>query len=72
MLVDKGDYWYRVLAARYGEEVGRLGAGVVLFGGGRSQRLGMVQVRTTRVGSQRGCRERWVMGLLLCFGMIGG
>lgn len=42
MLVDKGDYWYRVLAARYGEEAGRLGARVVLFGGGRSQRLGMV------------------------------
>jgi hypothetical protein len=37
MLVDRGGFWYRVLVARYGEEVGRLevGAGVFLLGGGR-------------------------------------
>jgi len=27
MLVDRGDLWYRVLAARYGEEAGRLAVG---------------------------------------------
>jgi len=35
MLVDGGGFWYRVLVARYGEEAGKLGARVVLFGGGR-------------------------------------
>lgn len=35
MLVDKGGFWYTVLAARYGEVAGRLGARVVLIGGGR-------------------------------------
>ena len=35
MLVDRDGLWYRVLAARYGEEDGRLGAGVVLRGGRR-------------------------------------
>jgi len=35
MLVDREWFWYKVLVARYGEEAGRLGAGVVLFGGGR-------------------------------------
>jgi len=35
MLVDRGDFWYRVLVARYGEVGGRLGAGVALLGGGR-------------------------------------
>jgi len=33
MLVDRKGLWYRVLAARYGEEAGRLGAKVVLYGG---------------------------------------
>jgi len=27
MLIDRGGFWYRVLAARYGEEVGRLEVG---------------------------------------------
>jgi hypothetical protein len=27
MLVDRGDFWYRVLAARYDEEAGRLEVG---------------------------------------------
>ena len=31
--MDRGGFWYRVLVARYGEEAGRLGAGVGLFGG---------------------------------------
>jgi len=35
MLVDRGGFWYRVLVACYGEVGGRLGAGVVLLGGGR-------------------------------------
>jgi len=35
MLVDREGFWYRVLVARYGEEAGRLGARMVLFGGGR-------------------------------------
>jgi len=35
MLVNRGGLWYRVLVARYGEEVWRLGAGVVLRGGVR-------------------------------------
>lgn len=35
MLVDRGGFWYRVLVARYGEEAGRLGAEVILLGGGR-------------------------------------
>jgi len=35
MLVDRGGLWYRVLVVRYGEEAGRLGAGVFLLGGGR-------------------------------------
>jgi len=43
-----------VLAARYGEEVGRLGVGVVLIGGRRWRRLGAVLVRMGRVGLQRG------------------
>jgi len=34
MLVEGGGLWYRVLVARYGEVGGRLGAGVVLLGGG--------------------------------------
>jgi len=40
--VERSSLWYRVLVARYGEEDGRLGAGVVLLGGERSLRLGMV------------------------------
>lgn len=35
MLVDRDGLWYRVLAARYGEEDGRFGAEVVLRGGRR-------------------------------------
>jgi len=35
LLVDKGSLWYRVLVACYGEEDGRLEAGVFLRGGGR-------------------------------------
>lgn len=35
LLVDRESMWYRVLAARYGEEDGRLKAGVVLCGGRR-------------------------------------
>jgi len=35
LLEDRGSFWYRVLVARYGEEAGRLEAGVVLLGGGR-------------------------------------
>jgi len=35
LLVDRGNMWYRVLATRYGEVDGRLGAGVVLCGGRR-------------------------------------
>jgi len=35
LLVNRGSMWYRVLAARYGKEDGRLGAGVVLRGGRR-------------------------------------
>ena len=31
--MDREGFWYRVLAAQYGEEEGRLGAGVFLFGG---------------------------------------
>ena len=42
MLEERSSLWYRVLVARYGEEDGRLGAGVVLPGGERSLRLGMV------------------------------
>jgi len=35
--VERMSFWYKVLAARYGEEVGRLEVGVVvvLLGGGR-------------------------------------
>jgi len=40
MLVYRGGFWYRVLATRYGEEAWRLGARVVLIGGGRWLRLG--------------------------------
>jgi len=72
MLVDRGGFWYRVLAARYGEEVGRMGAGVVLLGGGRWQELGTVFVRLGGTGSRRGCRVRWGMEQILSFGMIGG
>jgi len=35
LLVGREGFWYRVLVARYGEEYGRLGAGVLLFGRGR-------------------------------------
>ena len=44
LLVDRDGFWYRVLAARYGEEAGgwRLGAGVVRIGGGRWLGLEMV------------------------------
>jgi len=35
MLVGGAGFWYRVLTARYGEEAGRLGAGVCHRGGGR-------------------------------------
>jgi len=35
MLVGRGGFWYRVLAARHGEEARRLGAGVFLVGGRR-------------------------------------
>jgi hypothetical protein len=35
MLVDVEGFWFKVLTARYGVEAGRLGAGVVLRGGGR-------------------------------------
>jgi hypothetical protein len=37
ILVDRRGFWYRVLVAHYGEEVEswRMGAGVVLRGGGR-------------------------------------
>ncbi|KEH17063.1 hypothetical protein MTR_0048s0160 [Medicago truncatula] len=35
MLMDKDNFWYRVLVARYDEEAGRLGARVFLLGGGR-------------------------------------
>jgi len=37
MLVDGEGFWYWVLVAQYGEEAGRLGAGVVLFGGGKAK-----------------------------------
>jgi len=33
--VERRRFWYRVLVARYDEEVGKLGAEVVLLGGGR-------------------------------------
>jgi len=42
MLVDREGYWYMVLASRYGEEAGRLGAEVFLIGGGRLLGSGMV------------------------------
>ena len=35
MLVDREGFWFKVLAARYGVEVGRLRTGVFLRGGGR-------------------------------------
>jgi len=35
LLVYREGFWYKVLVARYGEEVGRLGAGVIHLGGGR-------------------------------------
>jgi len=41
-LEERSSLWYRVLVARYGEEDGRLGAGVVPLGGERSLILGMV------------------------------
>jgi len=42
LLEERSSLWYRVLVARYGEEDGRLGAGVVPLGGERSLILGMV------------------------------
>ena len=35
MLVDREEFWYRVLVVRYGEEAGRLGAGLFHRGGRR-------------------------------------
>jgi hypothetical protein len=35
LLVDREGFWYKVLVARYGEEVGRLGAEVFHPRGGR-------------------------------------
>jgi len=61
-----------VLATRYGEEAGRLGAKVVLIGGGRWLGLRTALVRMGKVGLHRGYRKRWVMGMILSFGMIGG
>jgi len=49
MLVDRESFWFKVLAARYGVEAGRLGAGVFLLGGGRLQKLGMVEVTLGRL-----------------------
>ena len=75
MLVDRDGFWYRVLAARYGEEAGSLQAGdqsgsywwreVARIRDG-------VGERTERVGSHGRCRERCVMGHPLCFGATGG
>jgi len=42
LLEERGSLWYKVLVARYGEEDGRLGAGVVPLSGERSLRLWMV------------------------------
>jgi len=72
MLVDRGGFWYRVLASRYGEEAGRLGAGVVLFGGGRWLRSGMEWVMRVLGGFRRWCLVRWEMGLTPSLGLIGG
>jgi hypothetical protein len=71
MLVDRGGFWYRVLAERYGEEAWRLGAEVVLIGGGRWLGLEMAQVRRRWVVFRDGV-AKGEMGHKLFFGMIGG
>jgi len=57
MLVDRSGLWYRVLIACYGEVGGRLGAGVVLLGGGRWRGLGMVAVLLVETSLGSVCRR---------------
>jgi len=49
-----------------------LGDGVVLLVGGRWGILGKGAAVLVVVGLMRVCRERWVMGMIRCYGMIGG
>ena len=72
MLADKGDFWYRVLVARYGEVGGRLRAGVALHGGGRWWGLEMGAVVLGVAGLRSVWQRRWGMGLTRCFGLIDG
>jgi hypothetical protein len=74
MLVDRGGFWYRVLAARYGEEAGRLEVG------GRSVSYWWREVARIRDGGGSdgaGWFQEIVLrkvgdGLVLLFGMTGG
>ena len=66
--------WFRVLAARYSEEAGRLKVG------GRSGSCWWREIAKIRdgvgeaegAGLQKECRRRWGMDLKLSFGMTRG
>ena len=72
MLVDREGLWYHVLVARYGEVGGRWGAGVVLLCGGRLVGFVMKMEILVVGGLVTVLDGGWVMGLKLCFGLIGG
>ena len=74
ILVDREGLWYHVLVACYCEIGGswRLGAEVVLLGGGRLGGFVRVLAMWGVVGSAVVCLERWGMVLIHCFGHIGG
>jgi len=72
--VHRGSLWYRVLAARYGDEGGKLKevGGWGQHGGGRLLKFEMGWVVLEVVGLRRVSRRRLQMGYILIFGMTRG